>query len=99
MNNRDYIKSIKDVMLCIQVIVRSRFKKKTKIIFTKGRYKSAYLSFYKDNYTWQFYCEDKVNRYELHLLKNDKVIRSDFIRKGELVDIFYQKLIYFFRYM
>jgi hypothetical protein len=97
MNNRDYIKDIKDVMLCLQTMIRSRYGKKTKIIFTKGKYKSAYTSFYKSPYVWQFYCEDKVNCYMLYLLKDDKIIRKELIRKEELVDNFYRKLIYFFR--
>ena len=67
MNNRDYIKSIKDIMLCLQSMIRTRFNKQVKIIFTDGRYKSAYTSFYK-NYTWQFYVENKVAHYNIYLL-------------------------------
>ena len=61
LDNRDYIKNLKDIMLCIQTMIRTRFGKKTKIIFTKGRYSSAYISFYKAPWVIQFYCEDKVN--------------------------------------
>ena len=97
MNNRDYIKDIKDIMLCIQTMIRSRYNRKTKIIFTKGKYKSAYLSFYKSNYVWQFYCEDRLTNYMLYLLKEDRIVKKELIRKEELIDLFYKKLIYFFR--
>ena len=97
MNNRDHIKDIKDIMLCLQTMIRTRYSKKTKIIFTKGKYISAYTSFYKTPYVWQFYCEDKVNCYMLYLLKDEKIIKKDLIKKEELVDLFYKKLIYFFR--
>lgn len=99
MNNRDYIKNIKDIMLCLQAMIRSRFGKKAKIIFTRGLYKSAYISFYKSPYVWQFYCEDKVNKYVLYLLKNEKIVRKEIINKQELVENFYRKLIYFFNLM
>lgn len=99
MNNRDYIKNIKDIMLCLQAMIRTRFGKKTKIIFTRGLYKSAYISFYKAPYVWQFYCEDKVNKYVLYLLKNEKIVRKEVINKQELVENFYRKLIYFFNLM
>jgi hypothetical protein len=96
MNNRDCIKNIKDIMLCLQTMIRTRYGKKTKIIFTKGLYKSAYTSFYKSPYVWQFYCEDKVNRYVLYLLKNEKIVKKDIFKKEELIDNFYKRLIYFF---
>ncbi len=99
MNNRDYIKNIKDIMLCIQTMIRTRFGKRTKIIFTKGRYSSAYLSFYKNPHMWQFYCEDKVNFYVLYLLKNEKIIQKEMINKQELVEWFYTKLGHFFKWM
>lgn len=99
MNNRDYIKNIQDIMLCLQSMIRTRFNKKTKIIYTKGLYKSAYLSFYKAPHLWQFYCEDKVNKYILYLLKNERIVRKEVINKQELVENFYRKLIYFFNIM
>lgn len=99
MNNRDYIKGIKDIMLCIQTMIRTRYNKKTKIIFTNGTYKNAYLSFYRAPYTWQFYCEDKGSYYILYLLKNEKIIRKDVIRKNESIELFYTKLTYFFKYI
>lgn len=98
MNNRDYIKSIKDIMLCLQSMIRTRFNKQVKIIFTDGRYKSAYTSFYK-NYTWQFYVENRVAHYNIYLLKNDKIIRKDTILNNETVERFYQKMFYFFRHI
>lgn len=99
MDNRDYIKNIKDIMLCLQTMIRTRFNKRTKIIFTKGLYKSAYISFYKSPYVFQFYCEDRVSRYVLYLLKNEKIIKKELFNKQELVEQFYKKLIYFFNKM
>lgn len=99
MDNRDYIKNIKDIMLCLQTMIRTRFNKRTKIIFTKGLYKSAYISFYKSPYVFQFYCEDRVNRYVLYLLKNEKIIKKELFNKQELVEQFYKKLVYFFNKM
>ena len=99
MNNKDYIKNIKDIMLCIQTMIRTRFGKRTKIIFTKGKYSSAYLSFYKNSYVWQFYCEDKVNYYMLYLLKNEKIIQKEMINKKEPVEWFYTKIGHFFKWM
>lgn len=92
LDNRDYIKNIKDIMLCLQTVIRTRYKKRTKIIFTKGRYKSAYISFYKPPYTIQFYCEDKHDKYILYLLKNERVVQREFINKKELVEYFYVKI-------
>lgn len=99
MDNRDYIKNIKDIMLCLQTMIRTRFNKRTKIIFTTGLYKSAYISFYKSPYVFQFYCEDRVNRYVLYLLKNEKIIKKELFNKQELVEQFYKKLVYFFNKM
>lgn len=99
LNNRDYIKNIKDIMLCLQTMIKTRYNKKTKIIFTKGRYKSAYLSFYKSPRVWQFYCEDKVNCYMLYLIKDEKLVRKEMIRKGELIEHFYTKVSHLFMYV
>jgi len=99
LNNREYIKNIKDIMLCLQTMVKTRFGKKTKIIFTSGKYKSAYMSFYKAPRVWQFYCEDRVSNYMLYLVKDDKVIRSEMIRKSELIEHFYTKISHLFMYM
>lgn len=97
MNNRDYIKNIKDIMLCIQTMIRTRFGRKAKIIFTKGRYSSAYISFYKSPWVIQFYCEDKMNVYKLYLLKNERIAYTEVINRRELVEQFYIKLSRFFR--
>ena len=99
MNNRDIIKSIDNIMLCIQALIKMRFNKRTKIIYSKGRYRSAHISFCKNPYVWRFYCEDQVSHYMLYLLKDDRIIRKDFIKKEELVNQFYTKLNYFFRYI
>ena len=97
LDNRDYIKNLKDIMLCIQTMIRTRFGKRTKIIFTKGMYYSAYISFYKAPWVIQFYCEDKMNNYKLYLLKNDRVAHKEVINKQELIEQFYVKLSRFFR--
>lgn len=99
MDNRDIIKTIEDIMLCLQAMIRNRFSKKTKIIYTRGKYHSAYISFYRNSYVWQFYVDDKVNYYMVYLLKNEKIIRKEMIRREELIENFYRKILYFFRYM
>ena len=96
MNNRDYIENIRDFGLCIQNLVKTRFNKDVKLIFTKGRYKSMYVSFYK-NHLWQFYIEDKQSCFEVYLLKDNKIVRKDTFLKKETVERFYQKMMYFFR--
>ena len=98
MNNRDYINSISDIMLCLQSMIRTRYNKKTKIIYTYGRYKSAYTSFYR-NHVWQFYVEDKINHFTVYLLKNEKIVEKEIFNKKELVERFYQKMLRFFKYM
>jgi hypothetical protein len=96
MKNKDYINSLQDIMICLQTMIHTRFHKRVKIIFTDGKYKSAYTSFYK-SYTWQFYVENKVSYYKIYLLKNERIIRHDIIRMNESIERFYQKMIYFFR--
>lgn len=99
MNNRDIIKTIDDIMLCLQTMIRNRYNKKTKIIYTRGKYRSAYISFYKSPYVVQFYVEDKVNCFMVYLLKNEKIVRKEMIKKEELVEQFYRKILYFFKIM
>jgi len=98
MTNKDFITRLSDIMLCIQSMIHTRFHKRVKIIFTDGRYKSAYVSFYK-NYTWQFYVENRVAYYKIYLLKNEKIVRQDIIRNNETIERFYQRMFYFFRLM
>lgn len=95
-SSRDYIKSIEDIGRCIQVIIRSRYRQKSKFIITKGIYKSLYISFYKSPYVCQFYIEDRHDKYIVYLLKNDKIVRKDTVLKNELIEHFYKKLLYFF---
>lgn len=97
MNNRDYIKSITDIGLILQALIKNRFRKTVKIIYTKGKYKSLYVSFYRSPYVYQFYVEDHAGYYLMYLIKNDKIVKKELIRKEELVNTFYQKLGYFFR--
>lgn len=97
--NRDIIKSIYDVGLCIQAMIKTRYHKNVKLIFTKGKYKSMYVSFYKSPYVYQFYIEDRNGCYMVYLLRNEKIIKKDFIKREELIERFYQKMIYFFSYV
>ena len=53
MERRERIGSIKDIGVCLQSIIKSRYNKNVKLIYTKGLYKSLYVSFYK-NYVFQF---------------------------------------------
>lgn len=93
----DNIKSIRDIGLCLQTMIRNRFNKKTKVIQTDGsKYPSLYISFYK-NHTWQFYIQDKVSYYIVFLLKNDKVVRKEIVRHNEYISTFHGKMMYFFR--
>lgn len=97
LNNRDTIKSIREVGLCLQSMIKTRYRKNVKLIFTSGKYKSLYVSFYKSPYVYQFYIEDKNGYYNVYLLRNENVVRKDMIKREELVERFYQKMIYFFR--
>ena len=96
-NNRDVIKSIQDVGLCIQAMIKTRYRKNVKLIFTTGKYKSLYLSFYRSPYVYQFYVEDRIGYYNVYLIKNEKVVKRDYIKREELIERFYQKMTYFFR--
>jgi len=96
-SNRDIIDSIRDIGICLQSMIKTRYHKNVKIIFTKGKYKSLYLSFYRSPYVYQFYVEDRHGYYIMYLLRNDKVVKKDIIKLEELIDRFYQKMIYFFR--
>lgn len=95
--NRDIIKSIYDVGLCIQAMIKTRYHKNVKLIFTKGKYKTLYLSFYRSPHVFQFYIEDLNGHYMIYLLKNEKIVKKDYIKKEETISMFYQKMIYFFR--
>lgn len=97
MNNRDYIKNIKDIALCLQTMIKTRYGKKVKPIFTSGKYKSVHISFYRSPYVYQFYVEDRVGYYIVYLLKNEKIVKKDLLKKQELIETFYQKIMYFFR--
>lgn len=97
LSNRDIIKSIKDVGLCLQSMIKTRYNKNVKLIFTTGKYKSLYVSFYKSPYVYQFYVEDRNGYYNVYLLRNENIVRKDMIKREELIERFYQKMIYFFR--
>ena len=90
----DTLKSIHDIGLCLKTLIKSRFNKDTKAIYTSGKYKSLYISFYK-NHAWQFYIEDHIAYYLIFLLKDNKVIRKDIIRKGDTIDHFYTRILHF----
>ena len=94
MERRERIGSIKDIGVCLQSIIKSRYNKNVKLIYTKGLYKSLYVSFYK-NYVFQFYVEDRHNKFVMYPLKNETVIRKDYLYKDMTVDVFYQRLLYF----
>lgn len=95
-DKRDCIKSLDDVGRCLQTIIKTRYKKNVKLIFTNGKYRSLYLSFYKSPYVFQFYVEDRHGRYMVYLLKNDKIARKDMIKNNEIIEQFYKKIRYFF---
>lgn len=97
LSNRDVIKSIKDIGLVLQSMIKSRYRKNVKPIYTYGRYKSLYISFYRSPYVFQFYVEDRRGYYSIYLLKNEKIIKKDTIYSEERIERFYQKLLYFFR--
>ena len=96
-DRQDCIKSLEDIGRCLQTIIKTRYRKNVKLIYTKGKYKSVYISFYRSPYVCQFYVEDQHNRYMIYLLKNDKVVRKDTIKLNETVERFYQKICYFFQ--
>lgn len=95
-DRRDYIKSLDDVGRCLQTIIKTRYKKNVKLIFTDGKYRSLYLSFYKSPHVFQFYVEDRHGRYMIYLLKSDKVVRKDMIKNNETIEMFHKKICYFF---
>lgn len=96
-SERDKIKSLSDIGICLQTIIKSRYKKNVKPIYTSGgRYKSLYISFYKSPHVFQFYVEDRRNQFYMYLLKNEKIIRKDVVRYNELIDYFYKRVSYFF---
>lgn len=94
---QDTLNSIKDIGLCLKTLIKSRFNRDTKLIYSNtGRYKNLYISFYK-NHTWQFYLEDRGTYYLIYLLKDSRVVRKDVIKKGETVDRFYTRILHFIR--
>lgn len=96
-SNRDIIKRITDIGTILQAMIKTRYRKNVKVIYTSGKYKSLYLSFYRSPYVYQFYVEDRHGYYMVYLLKNEKVVRKDTIYSEERIERFYQKMIYFFR--
>lgn len=98
MIKQEKIKSITDIGLCLKTLIKNRYNKNTKLIYTDGRYKSLFISFYK-NYSWQFYVQDKNGYFLVYLLKNDKVIKREMILRGEIMTNFYNKVSYFFKFI
>lgn len=96
MNTREHIQSISDIGLCLQTMIRNRYKKKTKPIYTHGRYKSLYITFYRSPHVFQFYVEDRMNSYMVYLLKNEKIVRKDIVQKNESIERFYTRMSHFF---
>lgn len=96
LNTHETITSLTDVGICLRTIIKSRYKKNIKIIYTKGRYKSLYISFYKSPYVYQFYVEDRSGQYRVYLLKDNRIVKKDAIRNNESIDNFYKKIRYFF---
>ena len=96
-SNRDIIKRITDIGTILQAMIKTRYRKNVKVIYTSGKYKSLYLSFYRSPYVYQFYVVDRHGYYMVYLLKNEKVVRKDTIYSEERIERFYQKMIYFFR--
>ena len=96
MTNRDIIKSIHDIGLCIQSMIKTRLRKNVRPIYTKGIYKSMFISFYRSPYDYQFFVEDKSNYYKIYLFRNEKIVRKAVINKEERVELFYQKMTNFF---
>lgn len=97
MTDRDIIKSINDIGLCIQSMIKTHLHKSVKPIYTSGLYKSMFISFYRSPYVYQFFVEDKKNYYKIYLFRNEKLVKKNVINKEERVEIFYQKMMYFFR--
>lgn len=97
LSNRDVIKSIKDIGLILQSMIKSRYHKNVKPIYTSGRYKSIHISFYRSPYVYQFYVEDRHGYYLVYLLRNEKIVKRDTIYSEERIERFYQKILYFFR--
>lgn len=94
--NKEHIKTITDIGLCLQAMIRTRYKKKSRPIYTKGRYKTAYMTFYRSPHVFQFYIEDRNSVYNIYLLKNDKIIKKDAIIRNESIDRFYIRMSHFF---
>lgn len=93
MNTKERIDSISDIGLCLQSMIKTRYKKKTKPIYNlRSRFKSMHITFYKSPYVYQFYVEDKTNQYNVYLLKNEKIVKKDSIQKGETLERFYTRM-------
>jgi hypothetical protein len=96
-SERDKIKSLSDIGICLQTIIKSRYKKNVRPIYTSGgRYRSIYISFYRSPHVFQFYVEDRHNQFFICLLKNEKIIRKDIVKYNESIDYFYKRISYFF---
>lgn len=95
---KDTIASIQNLALCLQTMIKTRFGKKIKPIYTKGKYKSVYLSFYR-NHVYQFYAEDHGGYILVYLLRDDKVIKKDIIQKNDSIEQFYRKITPFFAFI
>ena len=93
----DKISKLEDIGLILQSMIKTRYYKNTKIIYTPGMYKSFYISFYTHGYVWQFYVVDKHAYYMIYLLKNEKSIKKYVLCKNELISTFYEKISHFFR--
>lgn len=91
------INNISDVGLCLKTLIKFRFNRDTKVIYnSSGRYKSLYISFFK-NHAWQFYVEAHGTYYLIYLLKDNKIVKKDMIRKGDTVERFYTRILPFIR--
>lgn len=96
-SERECIKSLSDIGICLQTIIKSRYKKNVKPIYTSGgKYRSLYISFYRLSHVFQFYVEDRHSQFFICLLKNEKIIRKDVVRNNESIEYFYKRISYFF---
>lgn len=95
----DILRSINDIGLCLKTLIKARFNKNVKLIYNSaGRYKSLYVSFYK-NHIWQFYIEDRISYYIIYLLKDNSVIKKDIFKKGDTIDHFYTRILHFIHFI
>lgn len=95
--NQEKIKSINDIGLCLKTMIKNRYNKNTKLIYTDGKYKSLHIAFQARSKSWQFYIQDKNGYFIIYLLCDDSVMRKILIRRDETITNFYVKMSYFFR--